>query len=103
MPRSWADEAAERPFPIRVVERRGSGEAHESIEPTRDAILPDRSRTLAGYNALGARLLVLRSLRRNAERVSPGDEPGRVLREGNALEGTNPMSGSRMKQACRSR
>jgi hypothetical protein len=40
---------------------------------------------------------------RNVERVSPGDEPGRVLREGNALKGRNPMSGSGTKQARRSR
>jgi hypothetical protein len=89
--------------PAQVVECRGSGETQESIGPTRDAILPDRQRTLVGQKALGARLLVLRNRRKNVERVSLGDESSRVLRGGNALEGANPMSGSRMKQACRSR
>jgi hypothetical protein len=36
--------------------------------------------------------------RGNAERVTPGDEPGRVGEEGKALEGGNPMSVSGMKQ-----
>jgi hypothetical protein len=89
--------------PTRAVECRGSGKAQESNGPTRDAILPDRRRTFAGHKALGARSPALRSLRGNVERVSPSDEPGRVLRGGKALEGRNPMSGSGTKQARRSR
>jgi hypothetical protein len=46
--------------------------------------------------------LVLRIRRGNVERVSLGDEPSRVLWEGNALEGENPMSGSGAKQTRRS-
>jgi hypothetical protein len=41
--------------------------------------------------------------RRNAERESPGDEPGGGLPEGNTLKGKNPMSVSSMKQGCRER
>jgi len=40
---------------------------------------------------------ILRDAGGNAERVSLGDEPSRVLREGKALKGRNPMSGSGMK------
>jgi hypothetical protein len=92
-----------RTLPIRVVESRGSGEAQESIGPTRDAILPDRLRTFVGHKALRARTLVLRNLRENVGRVSLSDELGRVLREGKALEGRNPMSGSGTKQVRRGR
>jgi hypothetical protein len=40
---------------------------------------------------------------RNVERVSPGDEPGRVLREKKTLESRNPKSVSGMKQGRRAR
>jgi hypothetical protein len=47
---------------------------------------------------LRVRLGLLRKVRRNTEKGSPGDESGRVFQQGKALKGNNPMSGSGMKQ-----
>jgi hypothetical protein len=80
-------------------EHRGGEKPQESNGSWMDATLQSRVRTPEGHKALRARSA--RSSERcwrNVERVSPRDERGRVLREGNALEGKNPKSGSGTKQ-----
>jgi hypothetical protein len=58
----------------------------ESIGPFKDAILRGWERIARRQNALGTRLLLLRHLEKNVGRVSLGDEPGRAIERGNALE-----------------